>query len=152
MKIKQRLAVVLACLMSVASTEAIVAEAEVNVGNDNAEAPATLYMENMTQEEIDSTIGQFVGSMVYSNKIDQYITLTTSVMNDMQAWLDTKPFNNVSISDIRNDCINVSNSSDQDFVVISNVKLLSSAGPKAYAFEFHFDAYNQVYGFNCWQY
>ena len=61
-------------------------------------------------------------------------------------------FDSGIITQLVTDCVNVNESSDGDFVILSNCKVRYGDYNKVYLFEFHVDSYGVIYGHNIWQY
>jgi hypothetical protein len=64
----------------------------------------------------------------------------------------SKSLNLGSVLNVTTDYIKPQYSSNGDYVIMANTRIVNNSGTNVYILEFHFNSHGKIYGFNLWQY
>lgn len=109
-----------------------------------------VHPEQMTVSERYKYVNSIVNAIVENNSTTGIGELFTGDCYSKLLRLDTSFPGSVYF--MVNDSVLVENSSDKDYVLISNVKVQNGDVNNIFAFEFHINQEGKIYGFNIWSY
>lgn len=147
---KKVISVALAIMMSLTTVPSLAYAGTVDSNTKEVEqSEKKISVEQMTviekYEYANKVINAIIDSQVY--EIGDYFTSEcyANIIRDNTYYLG-------SASTLVCDGIQVSNSSNKDFVLMCNTKLMDRGTNYAYLFELHINADGKIYGYNIWAY
>lgn len=114
------------------------------------ETSKNVHPEQMTVSERYKYMNSIVNAIVEQNNLTDIGDKFTSDCYSKLLRLDIDFPGSVYF--MVNDSIRVENSSNKDYVLISNVKVQNGDVNNIFAFEFHINIDGKIYGFNIWSY